>query len=64
MARTLEWQQFGGGGWGGVEDVLIKRRGEDARKTEHLLLLLVGKRKSFQAVSGALFTAHRECERP
>lgn len=51
-------------GEGGVEDVLIKRRGEDARKTEHLLLLLVGKRKSFRAVSGALFTAHRECERP
>lgn len=52
-------------GGGGVGDVLIKRRGEeDARKTEHLLLLLVGKRKSFRAVSGALFTAHRECERP
>lgn len=50
------------GGWGG--DVLIKRRGEDPCKTEHLLLLLAGKRKSFRAVSAALLTAHRECERP
>lgn len=54
----------GGGRVGSVEDVLIKRRGEDPCKTEHLLLLLAGKRKSFRAVSAALLTAHRVCEQP